>query len=157
MYRHLLFPTDGTEMSLAVEQHVLQLAQQFQAQVTLLHAYEALELIPVYETSYVYLDELESYLKEQSQTLLSNCLKRFQDLGIQAHQHVLKGDPGLAIVEMAAHLGADLIVMGSQQKGLVRRFLLGSVSNYVVNHSACPVLIVPAHTDEHVSENQSQV
>lgn len=157
MYRHLLFPTDGSEMSLAVEQHVLLLAQQFQAQVTLLHAYEALELIPVYETSYVYLDELENYLKEQSQTLVANCLKRFQDAGIQSHQRVIKGDPGLAIIEIAAEQDVDLIVMGSQQKGLVRRFLLGSVSNYVVNHSTCPVLIIPAHIDESLPESPGKV
>ncbi len=148
MYNHLLFPTDGTAMSLTVEAHVMQLAQQFQAEVTVLHAYEATSIMPVYETSYVYLGELETYLKEQSQILLADCLKRFQEAGIQAHQQAIKENPGLAIVEMAGQVGADLIVMGSQQKGVVRRFLLGSVSNYVVNHSPCPVLIVPAHADE---------
>jgi len=148
MYQHLLFPTDGTDSSLAVESHVIQLAQQFQARVTLVHAYETLDMIPVYETRYVYLDELDTYLKEQSQNWMKTCLQRFQDAGLEANQHVIKGDPGLAIVQLAQKEAADLIVMGSQQKGVVRRFLLGSVSNYVVHHSACPVLIVPVHLDE---------
>jgi nucleotide-binding universal stress UspA family protein len=47
-----------------------------------------------------------------------------------------------AIVHLAEELGAGLIVMGSRGLGGVRRALMGSVSDSVVHHAHCPVMIV---------------
>lgn len=47
-----------------------------------------------------------------------------------------------AIVHLAEDLGAGLIVMGSRGLGGVRRALMGSVSDSVVHHAHCPVMIV---------------
>lgn len=44
-------------------------------------------------------------------------------------------DPGEAIIRASEELGADLIVMGSRGMGVVRRTILGSVSDYVLQHS----------------------
>lgn len=148
MYHNILFPTDGTAASQLVEAHVLELAQRYGAKVTILNAYEFLEVVPVYETTYVYLDELEDYLKNQSQHIAAETQKRFETAGIETQSLILKGDPGHSVVSIAEEQGCDLIVMGSRQKGMVRRFLLGSVSNYVIHHSKCPVLIVPTHHEE---------
>lgn len=148
MYQHILFPTDGTEASLRVEAHVVALAGLFNARVTILHAYEFLEVIPVYEATYAYLDELELYLAGQSREVAAQCEARFVAAGLTVSSQVLKGDPGQSVVAAAKAQACDLIVMGSRQRGPVRRLLLGSVSNYVVHHAECPVLIVPAHADE---------
>ena len=51
-------------------------------------------------------------------------------------------DPGSAIVEEAERSGADLVVIGSSGKGFLRRILSGSVSDHVVRHAPCPVLVV---------------
>ena len=59
---------------------------------------------------------------------------------IQAHLEF--GRPDTAIVEMAEELGAGLIVMGSRGLGGVRRALLGSISDSVVRHAPCPVMVV---------------
>jgi len=147
MFKHILFPTDGTESSRHVESHVLELAQKFASQVTVLHAYEFLELIPVYESTYAYIDELEDYLKTQSHSVAKETEARFQQAGIQTQSTVIKGDPAQTIINVSEEKHCDLIVMGSRQMGVVRRFLLGSVSNYVVHHSECPVLIIPAQTE----------
>ena len=56
--------------------------------------------------------------------------------------HLEFGMPDTAIVEMAEELGTGLIVMGSRGLGGVRRALLGSISDSVVRHAHCPVLIV---------------
>lgn len=59
---------------------------------------------------------------------------------------VLVGAPAQAIVEAAEEWPADLIIMGSHGRGFWKRALLGSVSDRVVHHAPCPVLIVrPAH------------
>lgn len=144
MFQHILFPTDGTEASNRVEAHVVSLAQAFSSQITILHAYELLEAMPVYEASYAYLDELEDYLAGQSKQIAHQTEARLKLLNLQVQSLVLRGDPAQSVLNTATEQGCDLIVMGSHQRGPVRRFLLGSVSNYVIHHSACPVVIVPA-------------
>jgi nucleotide-binding universal stress UspA family protein len=47
-----------------------------------------------------------------------------------------------AIVHLADEIGAGLIVMGSRGLGGIRRALMGSVSDSVVRHAHCPVMIV---------------
>jgi nucleotide-binding universal stress UspA family protein len=56
---------------------------------------------------------------------------------------IVEGAPQTAIVEAAVELHADLIVMGTQGRSGLPRILLGSVAEYVVRHSAVPVLTVP--------------
>lgn len=149
MYQHILFPTDGSEDALKVEAHVIALAQAFGSHVTLLHAYEFLEAMPIFEATYAYLDELEDYLSSQGKQIIAQAEARFKAQQIQVDSVVLRGDPAQSVLNTATEKSCDLIVMGSHQRGAVKRFLLGSVSNYVVHHSACPVLIVPAHLAEH--------
>ena len=55
---------------------------------------------------------------------------------------VWEGEPGPAIVEAAHAENADLVIVGSRGRNRVERFVLGSVSDHVVRHAACPVLIV---------------
>ena len=55
---------------------------------------------------------------------------------------VVQGSPKDAILKEADEFGADLIVVGSQGKGAVSRFLLGSVSQSMALHASCSVLIV---------------
>ena len=52
------------------------------------------------------------------------------------------GATGAAIVEIAAEMSAEVIVIGASGKGFFRRLLSGSVSDYVVHHAHCPVLVV---------------
>ncbi len=48
------------------------------------------------------------------------------------------------ILDQAAEIGADVIVLGSRGRGGVKAMLLGSVSRSVLQHADCPVLVVPA-------------
>ncbi|HUI47518.1 MAG TPA: universal stress protein [Acidimicrobiia bacterium] len=52
------------------------------------------------------------------------------------------GDAGGTVCRVAADTGADVIVVGSHGRGGIRRLLLGSVSEQVVRHAPCPVLVV---------------
>ncbi len=49
--------------------------------------------------------------------------------------------PGSVIVEIAKREKADMVVMGTRGLGSIRRTILGSVSDYVVHHSHCPVVV----------------
>jgi nucleotide-binding universal stress UspA family protein len=52
------------------------------------------------------------------------------------------GDAGESIIEVAQAESADLIVVGTHDRGAVGRLFLGSVSDHVVRHARCPVMVV---------------
>ena len=60
----------------------------------------------------------------------------------KARKHVKSGHIAKSILEVADEEGSDMIIMGSRGLGVVKGVLLGSVSQYVVEQSKCPVLVV---------------
>jgi len=56
--------------------------------------------------------------------------------------HLLLGRPDAAIVWLAEELGAGLLVVGSRGLGGIRRVLIGSVSDSVVRHAHCSVMVI---------------
>jgi nucleotide-binding universal stress UspA family protein len=61
------------------------------------------------------------------------------------HTVMRTGDPRDLIVDTAAEVGADLIVMGTHGRRGVTRALLGSVAEGVLRHAMCPVLTIRKH------------
>ena len=61
--------------------------------------------------------------------------------GLTVDTHVIVGRAATVIVETAARLGADLIVIGSRGRGPIGSMILGSVSSEVADHAPCPVLV----------------
>jgi nucleotide-binding universal stress UspA family protein len=61
--------------------------------------------------------------------------------GTVAGEHLLEGRVAPEIVGLAEEIGAGLIVMGSRGSGGIRRALMGSVSDSVVRHAHCPVMV----------------
>jgi nucleotide-binding universal stress UspA family protein len=68
---------------------------------------------------------------------------RKQGLNVTALQ--LSGPMVETILQEAAKLPADLIIVGSHGHGMMRNLLLGSISEGILRHSQCPVLVVPTH------------
>ncbi|MFQ3666531.1 MAG: universal stress protein [Sphingomonadaceae bacterium] len=62
--------------------------------------------------------------------------------GVPADSLVAEGSPHRAIIDAAARSDCDLIVLGSHGRTGLDRLLMGSVSQQVVTHAACPVLVV---------------
>jgi nucleotide-binding universal stress UspA family protein len=60
----------------------------------------------------------------------------------QAEQRVEVGDPGGVICTVADEIDADVILLGSHGRGVLKRVVLGSVSEHVLRHAPCPVLVV---------------
>ena len=67
---------------------------------------------------------------------------RLAELGVEARAVEALEDPADALVEAAAELGADLIVVGTRGRSGASRVLLGSVSRRVVARAPCDVLVV---------------
>lgn len=70
------------------------------------------------------------------------CKEKDLDYKVTIHDSP-HNNPGVAIVEIAKTTGADSIVVGTRGLGIIRRTVLGSVSDYVIHHSPIPVLVCP--------------
>ena len=57
---------------------------------------------------------------------------------------VVRGDPGQALCDLAAELPASVVIVGSRGRSGITRALLGSVSDHVIRHAPCPVLVMRA-------------
>ena len=64
------------------------------------------------------------------------------DRGIEAEYELAVGDPAAEILELAERRGADLIVVGTHQPGMIERLLIPSVSGTVQRKATCDVLVV---------------
>ena len=73
---------------------------------------------------------------------IEGVVQRARAVGAEATGITWAGDAGESIVEVAEAEGADLIVVGTHERGAVGRLFLGSVSDYVVRHATCPVMVV---------------
>jgi nucleotide-binding universal stress UspA family protein len=86
--------------------------------------------------------ELMQLEEKRTHAALDRAETLCQQAGISCVQRLELGDPQHIICDVAKQEAVDLIVVGSHGKGRMERLLLGSVSNYVLNHAHCPVLVV---------------
>lgn len=84
----------------------------------------------------------DEWLREQSQKHLSAAAAVFAEMGTRVVTEVRSGDPAQGLIDVAEDEGADLVVVGYHGLGAVERRLLGSVSQEVLSHAACSVLVV---------------
>jgi len=91
---------------------------------------------------------MEKDAEEATKTRLGEQVQMIRETGsevTEAHSRI--GRPDAEIVGLAGRLGAGLIVVGSRGLGPLRRTLIGSVSDSVVRHAHCPVMVV-RHVEE---------
>lgn len=70
------------------------------------------------------------------------------DLDVEGVEtRVVRGDPGHALCTLAAELPASVVIVGSRGRGGITRALLGSVSDHVIRHAPCPVLVMRADSE----------
>ena len=88
-------------------------------------------------------EDLERRSEQRGRELLDAVVERVRSAGGTVTQaHLTMGDAAREIVHLAEDLEAGLVVMGSRGHGGIRRALMGSVSDSVVRHAHCPVLVV---------------
>lgn len=86
---------------------------------------------------------MEEGIEEATKTKLNEQVRKIREAGGEiTGVHARVGDPDAEIVGLAGRLGAGLIVVGSRGLGPLRRALMGSVSDSVVRHAHCPVMVV---------------
>ncbi len=89
--------------------------------------------------------EVVEQLRKKAEGILEDQVKKIEQAGgrvAEKHLRIAERYRAQQIVQVAEDIGAGLIVMGSRGLGGVRRALMGSVSDSVVRHAHCPVLVV---------------
>jgi nucleotide-binding universal stress UspA family protein len=82
-------------------------------------------------------------LEQEARRVLEEQIQKIDNLGgAIAVSHLRMGGVAEETVVLAEELGAGLAVVGSRGKGRIRRLVMGSVSDSVVRHAHCPVLVV---------------
>ncbi len=90
-----------------------------------------------------YLKKTYESREREAREVLDEQIKKIEKTrGTKLKAHFVIGRPDREIVHLADEIGAGLVVMGSRGHGGIRRALMGSVSDSVVRHAHCPVLVV---------------
>jgi nucleotide-binding universal stress UspA family protein len=122
----IIVPVDGSDRSRKVIHYATILTGKLGAEVTLLNVQES-DLPP-------------EITKETGTRILSEAADQFK--GTNLHQKLAYGDPAKTIIQTAREGDYDLILMGHKGHNVVSRFLLGSVSDHVIQYADRSVLLI---------------
>ncbi|HEY3273672.1 MAG TPA: universal stress protein [Methanocella sp.] len=137
-YKEILVPTDGSDYSFKAGEHAVYLAKMTGAKLYILNVVDT-DL--AFHSGIHYSEELCDMKKSGNEA--TGKLKQLCDRsGVPAEEIIAKGKPADTIVFIAQKVGADCIVIGSLGMSALERVLIGSVSEKVVRHAKCPVLVV---------------
>ena len=156
MFHKILVALDDSDTSEQVFQKALSLAKASEASLLLMHVLSPLDKSypdpTIYSGVSTYYAPLYQELLKRWQEKLSEYeeqqLEKLRSLAAVGEAAKVKieftqnmGEPGRTICAIACNWGADLIIVGRRGHSGVRELVLGSVSNYVMHHAPCSVLI----------------
>jgi nucleotide-binding universal stress UspA family protein len=145
----ILLATDGSEEAELAALRAVELADATDSELHVVHVGVVPSFLVSYPGTLGYDGKLYEQVQVRSRELLRKQSWRVKAAGgTVAGAHLRMGAVALEIVALAEELGADLIVMGSRGLGGVRRVLMGSVSDSVVRHAHCPVMIVRPENEQ---------
>ena len=139
MFKHILLAVDGSEHALHAAKTAGDLARNMDSEI--LRVVVAFEPVPPY-LGEPNLQTAISARMNEAEAILKKALDAVGKIPGKVHTEILEGPPAEAILDVAETRKSDLIVMGSRGLGRLAGALLGSQSQKVVRHAACPVLIV---------------
>ena len=133
----ILLATDGSKEAQVGARTAADLAKSHDSELHMVYVEPVLPMISGFA------DHGEERVGPESRQLLDEQVKLIQETGTNvAEAHLRLGRPDEQILRVGEEIDAGLIVMGSRGRGGIRRALMGSVSDSVVRHAHCPVLVV---------------
>lgn len=137
----ILLAVDGSEHSDRVTQYVIKLAQGCSSYtIYLLNVQEPVDSHQV--RSHMPASEVEAMQESRGGDAMASPRALLAAAGISCHPEVAIGPVGTTIVNRAAELGCDAIVMGTHGANALTSALTGSVTADVIRHARCPVTVV---------------
>ena len=149
MFRKILVPLDGSDLSASILPIVTQLTTAFKGSVTLMYAY------PFHpsRTSGVLTTASGTMVATEYLNLMASALEK---KGLQAATLEMYGEPAAEIARAAVDVGFDLIAMSTHGFSGVKRWVLGSTADKVLQLASTPLLLRRPDAHEERSEPELQ-
>lgn len=146
MYDEILFPTDGSETASAAFDYAMAVASTHDATLYVLNVADTTELSVTRVEG-----DVVDVLEQEGASLVEEYADRAEEAGLSVVTDVYQGHPAETIVGYADEYSIDLIIMPTHGRSGLRRYLLGSVTERVVETASVPILTVtPSEGDEFV-------
>ena len=146
----ILLAIDGSKEAKLAALRAVDLADATDAELHVVHVGVVPRFLESYPGTLGYERRLYDQIEEESRQLLRELSWRVKVVGgTVAGTHLRMGAVSLEIVALAKELQADLIVMGCRGHRGIRRAIEGSISDAVIRHAHCPVLVVRSHESAH--------
>lgn len=140
----VLATTDGSEFSLEALRRLGTLLPTAGTEVLLLAVYPSPQAgaLTMIGPPYIDYTELQAQVRQEVGGYLAEGTKILAEQGFTVKTEIHEGDPAGTILDRAEEAHVDLVVVGSHGRSGLARFFLGSVSQRVVSHARCSVLVV---------------
>jgi nucleotide-binding universal stress UspA family protein len=145
----ILLATDGSSEARLAARTAVDLAQKTDSELHVIHVFDVALIALLYpeatDLKGVELADpiLEEDLQRHAREVFDGEVRRLRSAGgAVTESHLMRGEVAREIVHLAEDLGVGLVVIGSRGHGGIRRALMGSVSESVVRHAPCPVMVV---------------
>jgi nucleotide-binding universal stress UspA family protein len=150
--KRILVPTDFSESSERALKYAVRLGTPFKAEVVLLHVFHLKEYLGLLSQR----EDIDSAIANQvldasksgAMEKLEDLVRRVDGKDVVVLPILLIGVPFEEIVRYGGEHEADLIVMPTHGRTGLAHFLLGSTTERVISHSACPVLVIRTRPSE---------
>ncbi len=145
----ILIATDGSSHSKKALDEAARIAEGCSAHdVAVIHVYEKKTNYPVIagyhfsQEDLMRFNELEERSREDSKEILHSAVEALQQKNIKANPIFEIGHPADTIARVSQEQGFDLVVVGSRGLGGLKKLLLGSVSNALLQEANTNILVV---------------
>jgi len=152
LFQKILVPLDGSELSLKALEEAAQIAKMFSGKITLINVYSLQPIIMPEESlsgytgGPIFSDYEVNKITEGAEKLGSKILEdgkqRISATKVHVETMLVEGHTVQEIVQTANEDNFDLIVIGARGMSRIREMLLGSVTDGVVHHARCAVLVI---------------
>lgn len=143
MYKHILIPTDGSELATEALNKALDLAAEMNAKATVLVVVEPLQAITLNPTGLeIAYAEYDRQVEEAAKGILADAKAEAEQRGVGISlENITSTNPAQMIVDVSARRECDLIAIGSRGRSGISAFMLGSVTLKVLALTKTPVLV----------------
>jgi nucleotide-binding universal stress UspA family protein len=169
LFEKILVPLDGSEHSLRALTIAIQIAKKFDGKITLIHVYSVTirpvimpepttltpPMIPAMTPAEV--SKAVEATRKAGASILTHGEQKVKAEEVQVETLLKEGHTVQEIIRTAKEGKFDLIVIGGRGISKIRELLLGSVTDGVIHHAPCPVLVIKfPRSDDSASHPQSQ-
>jgi len=138
MFESIVYATDGSDHAKKALIYTRDLAKLHNAKLFIVHVYSRVSDFLDYKEY----DTILGHRIAAGEKIIEEAGKEFENSGLKYQTELLESPVAEAIMNVSETRDADLIVIGARGMSSLQGLLLGSVSQKVIQHATCPVLVV---------------